>query len=302
MTNTDPGGPALPHVEGVEHEDVIVRGLRLHVAFAGPSDGPPVILQHGWPQHWYEWRHLIGPLAQAGKRVIVPDFRGFGWSEHPADGDFRKETLADDLVALCAVLGHERVAYVGHDWGCWVGWLLCLRQPQLIERALLLSVSPPFPPEGPPDPMALLRLSRLWYQVVLAAPGPAAAKLAFIRQVLVQGRHGGWGPGELETYLEPLRQPAQVRATTLLYRQFVTRELPRAIGGRYQGRLTMPVRFMAGRLDPLFDEEVVDRARPHADDYDGEALDGVGHFLPEEAPDLLRDRALAFLALDALSA
>ena len=58
----------------------------------------------------------------------------------------------------------------------------------------------------------------------------------------------------------------------------------------------MPVRFLTGREDPLFDEQVLDLARPHADDYDGEALEGIGHFLPEEAPDLLRERALAFLA------
>jgi pimeloyl-ACP methyl ester carboxylesterase len=296
MTSTESAAPRLPQPEGVEHRDVIVRGLRLHVALAGPEDGPPVVLQHGWPQHWYEWRHLIGPLAAAGKRVIVPDFRGFGWSEHPPDGDFRKQTLADDLVALCAELGYERIAYVGHDWGCWVGWLLCLGQPQLIERALLISVSPPFPPEGPPTPGDLVRLSRLWYMLVLGSPLPALGKVPFIRQVLLQGRQDAWGPGELEAYLEPLRQPAQQRATTLLYRQFVTRELAGVLGGQHQGRLTMPVRFLTGRQDPLFDERALDLARPHADDYDGEALEGVGHFLPEEAPDLLRERALAFLA------
>ena len=127
--------------------------------------------------------------------MIVPDFRGFGWSEHPSDEDFRKQTLADDLVALCAELGYERIAYVGHDWGCWVGWLLCLGQPQLIERALLISVSPPFPPEGPPTPGDLVRLSKLWYQLVLGSPLPALGKVPFIRQVLLQGRQDAWGPG-----------------------------------------------------------------------------------------------------------
>ena len=69
------------------------------------------------------------------------------------------------------------------------------------------------------------------------------------------------------------------------------------IGGRYaEGQLPMPVRFLTGRDDPLFDEASLEVARPHAEDYEGEALDGVAHFVPEEAPDVLRERALALLA------
>jgi pimeloyl-ACP methyl ester carboxylesterase len=287
---------SVPYVDGVEHQEVVVRGLRIHLAVAGPPDGRPVILQHGWPQHWYEWRHLFGPLAATGHRVVAPDFRGFGWSEHPPDEDFRKETLVDDLVALCAELGHSRVAFVGHDWGCWVGWLLCLRRPDLVERAMLLSVRPPFPAERI-DPAAVALLARLWYQVVIASPIPRGAKLAFFRRLLEElGR--GADPRVLDAYLDPLRQPAQVRASTLLYRQFLTRELPGLAGGRYaDGRLTMPIRFLVGRDDPLFSEEIVDEAAPHADDYAGEALPGVGHFVPEDAPDLLRERLLDFLGV-----
>jgi pimeloyl-ACP methyl ester carboxylesterase len=287
-------GPPLPRVEGVEHRDVTVRGLRLHVALAGPSDGPPVVLQHGWPQHWYAWRHLIGPLAKAGHRVIAPDFRGFGWSEHPPDEDFRKETLAEDLVALCAKLGHERIAFVGHDWGCWVGWLLCLGHPELVERALLISVRSPLPAKRI-RAADVAGLARLWYQLVIASPGPRTAKVAFFGQVL-DAIGDGWGPDARAAYLEPLRQPAQVRASTLLYRQFLEHELPLVIGGRYAGkRLTMPIRFLVGRDDPLYREGMEDEPAAHAADYAGEALASVGHCLPEEAPDLLRSRLLEFL-------
>ncbi|MBA3263798.1 MAG: alpha/beta hydrolase [Thermoleophilaceae bacterium] len=289
--------PSMPYVAGVEHREVIVRGLRLHVALAGPIDGRPVVLQHGWPQHWYEWRHLIGPLAQAGYRVIAPDFRGFGWSEYPPDEDFLKETLVDDLIALCAELGHRRVSFVGHDWGGWVGWLLCLRRPDLVDRAVLLSAPPPFPAE-PTDIGALLRVPRLAYQLPIAAPLPIPAKRACLR--LLGRMLGGRPPDEVEAYLEPLNQPSQVRATTLLYRQFLLREIGPLIAGRYGGkRLTMPVLFLAGRDDMLFYEELVEEASPHADDYEGEALPGVGHFIADEAQDLLRERVLRFLGVPA---
>jgi pimeloyl-ACP methyl ester carboxylesterase len=289
--------PPLPHVDGVEHREVLVRGVRLHVALAGPEEGRPVVLQHGFPQHWYEWRHLIGPLAGVGYRVVAPDFRGLGWSEHPPDEDFRMETLTDELVALCGSLGYDRVAYVGHDWGAYVGWLLCLNRPDFVARAVLLSVPPPFPPERI-EPGALARLGKLWYQLPIVSPLPAAAKLRFFQQMFVVGRASDWEPGVLDEYLGTLRQPAQVRAGTLIYRQFLTRELPGLLGRRYaDARLTVPVRFLIGTGDLFYEDDLVDQARPHADaDYAGEAVPDAKHFLPEEAPDLVRERALQFLA------
>lgn len=281
----------LPDVAGVEHHELIVRGLRTHVATAGPPGGRPVVLQHGWPQHWYEWRHLIGPLADAGYRVIVPDFRGFGWSEYPPDEDFLKETLVDDLIALLAELGHSRVLYVGHDWGAWVGWLLCLREPRLVERAVLLSVRSPIPPDQI-DPAALSRLARLWYQLVLGAPLPRPVKLSFFRRM---GDVVGGETGDFEAYLRVLEQRSVIRATMLLYRQFVTRELAPLIAGRYRGkRITVPVRFLVGDRDLLYEEGIEQEPAEHVDDYAGEVLPGVGHFIPEEAPDLVRERVLAF--------
>jgi pimeloyl-ACP methyl ester carboxylesterase len=93
-----------------------------------------------------------------------------------------------------------------------------------------------------------------------------------------------------------LRQPSVIRASTLLYRQFVTRELGPVIAGRYRGeRVTVPVYFMVGDGDLLFYEEMVDEHLGHVDDYRGEVLRGVGHFIPEEAPELLRQKVLDFL-------
>lgn len=71
----------LPHVEGVEHRWVDANGLRMHVAEAG--SGTPVLLLHGWPQHWYEWREVMPALAGEA-RLIAPDWRGAGWSATPA--------------------------------------------------------------------------------------------------------------------------------------------------------------------------------------------------------------------------
>src|SRR5947209_14507379 len=73
---------APPALDGVRHEFPTVDGIRLHVALAGPESAPPLLLVHGWPQHWWTWRELVPRLAGT-HRLIVPDLPGFGWSEAP---------------------------------------------------------------------------------------------------------------------------------------------------------------------------------------------------------------------------
>jgi pimeloyl-ACP methyl ester carboxylesterase len=100
---------------------------------------------------------------------------------------------------------------------------------------------------------------------------------------------------EREPYEVVLRQPSVTRASTLIYRTFVTRELPGLVAGRYRGqRITVPTRFLVGDGDPLYYPEMVEEQAPHIDDYAGESLSGVGHFIPEQVPDLLRERVLSF--------
>jgi alpha/beta hydrolase fold len=90
---------SLPELEGVEHRFIgLGGGVTIHVADAGPADGAPVMLVHCFPQNWWEWHELIGPLAGDGYRVLCPDLRGAGWSSSPRDRYFKAD-MADDLAA-----------------------------------------------------------------------------------------------------------------------------------------------------------------------------------------------------------
>ncbi|MEF8887313.1 MAG: alpha/beta fold hydrolase, partial [Haloarculaceae archaeon] len=95
------------------HGSAYVNGVELHYVRAG--EGPPLLLLHGWPQTWYEWREVIPPLAEE-YTVIAPDLRGMGDSGKPREG-YDKRTVADDTRELVHELGFEEVAVVGHDWG-----------------------------------------------------------------------------------------------------------------------------------------------------------------------------------------
>src|SRR5688500_7961534 len=100
---------AIPDLPGVTHRTVDVDGLAVHVAEAG--EGPPLVLLHGWPQHWWCWRHVV-PLLADSYRLVMPDLRGHGWTEAPSGG-YDKEQLATDLLGTLDVLGLDEVGLVG---------------------------------------------------------------------------------------------------------------------------------------------------------------------------------------------
>jgi pimeloyl-ACP methyl ester carboxylesterase len=284
----------LPDVPGVEHRLVDVRGVRIHIAEAG--EGEPVILQHGWPQHWYTWRHVIPELART-RRVIAPDLRGFGWSEAPP-GAYEKETLATDLVALLDALELDRVDLIAHDWGGFAGFLAALRAPDRFRRFIALGIVHPW---VQPDPVALLkRLPFLSYQFILATPLLGELVLTASPTPIELLINGGTGrqiePEAVRSYARRLQQRSRARATSALYRTFLLREQLAIVQGRYADRrLTVPTRLLVGGRDPVITLEATAGYEDHADDMEVRELAGVGHFIPDEAPAEVLELARTFL-------
>lgn len=283
----------LPDLPGLEHSDVDIGGVTIHVAQAGA--GEPVLLQHGWPQHFYAWRDVVAPVAER-YRVICPDMRGFGWSDAPPSG-YAKDQLAADVVALLDALGLDRVRYVGHDWGAFVGFLLGFSAPERLSKLFLMSFPHPWPPEGRPDPRRLLRL---WYQAVLAAPGTGALHRPLVTRLLASARSAGEFSAEaVELYVGQFEDPARANASRQLYRTFLLTELRPLAAGRFrEQRLTVPTHLLIGGDDPVLPPEGVGGFEPYADAMTAEILPGVGHFPAEEAPAEIVDRLLRFLEAD----
>jgi pimeloyl-ACP methyl ester carboxylesterase len=285
-----------PDVEGVRHRWVEARGLRFHLAEAGEGDDV-VLCLHGWPQHWYEWRDLLPRLAAAGHRAIAMDLRGFGWSDAPRDG-YEKENLATDVLAVLDELGLERVKLVGHDWGGWIGFLLCLRAPQRFERYLALNILTPWV-----DRRAMAgELWRFWYQLVIAAPGlgyQLHRSGKFVPKVLVGGStvRTNWDAATLRSFGDNLAEPDRARACVQMYRVFQLRESPAILRGRYaHDRLTVPTRLLFGTDDTALRPNLLAGYQRHADDMRVELVPGCGHFIVDEKPDLVAARALEFFS------
>ena len=283
----------LPEVEGIEHRFVDVDGLRVHVAEAG--DGPPVLLLHGWPQHWYMWRGVIERLAPQF-RLIAPDLRGFGWTEAPGEG-YDPETFAADQIALLDVLEIESASVIGHDWGGFTCFLLGMDAPERIERMVVLNSPHPW---ADVSPKLLLQAWRSWYAAANALPvfGPRLAQSGrIVSWMLSHGNAGDPFPDGGAIYRERLRDPARAQATAELYRYYMRAFAQAARGGAYRAEhLSVPTLLLFGQRDLFVSADLLEGGEAHADELRIELVPDCGHFIADEKPELVARRALAFLS------
>ena len=276
-----------PELPGVEHRDVTVRRNRWHVAVAGDPEAPPVLLLHGWPQHFYAWRHVIDRLKD-DHRVYAPDLRGFGWSDAPA-GRYSKNGLACEIEDLMDVLEVERCTLAGHDWGGFVAFLAALRIPERIDRLAAFNIIHPWSDIAPPSPSMVLRAS---YQYVLATPyvGEAAQRIggrgiqAILR--IASGKDFDFDQQALDLYSGAFTRSPHARAASALYRTFLLRELPALARGRYANRRLGVAGVLAtGDQDPAITPGRLKGLTEQAPDMTTHVISGAGHWTPEERPD-----------------
>lgn len=124
-----------------------------------------MVLLHGWPQHWWQWRHLIPQLATR-HRVICPDLRGLGWTDAPPEGH-RPSVHAEDVLGLLDQLGVQRFGLIGHDWGGAAGYQIALRHPDRVTRLLVLNTASPF---LGPTPRVMFNGPHLWHILANTTP------------------------------------------------------------------------------------------------------------------------------------
>ncbi|MET4639205.1 alpha/beta hydrolase [Mycetocola sp. 2940] len=289
----------LPHLAGVKHYFLDLPGLRMHVAEAG--SGEPLLLLHGFPQHWWAWRKMIPALAEH-YRVICPDLRGAGWTDAPADG-YTNDQLVADVVALLDALRLETVHVVGYDWGALLGYRLCLSQPHRVERFIPIAAPHPYPEF---HPRMLLSLWKLWPMLAIATPVLGARLLRSGRLPRWQMTsdtqdRSVWSEEDLDIFVSRLRDPARARAGSALYRDFILAEAKRS--GAYRGtRLRTPTLSLYGSVlyggnDPSREHpEIVGGYEDYADDFTLQHVPGAGYYIPEEQPDAVVAHTLEFFA------
>jgi haloacetate dehalogenase len=281
------------------------RGV-VHARVGG--SGPPLLLLHGWPQTQLMW-HAVAPALAERCTVVAADLPGYGASFRPpvsADhAAHSKRALAADLVAAMTELGHAAFAVAGHDRGGRVGYRMALDHPGAVTRLAVLDIVPTAEVWSHAD--ALFALA-YWHWGWLAQPAPLPERLiagdpdAFwitAQRIGIKAGDPRFPDAVVAAYRAQLDDPGAIEAMCEDYRAGAT--VDRALDEADRGARTIecPVRVLwgaAGAL-PLFYDDPLALWLPYAPAATGRGLDGAGHFLAEDEPDLVAEDLLAFLAL-----
>ena len=243
-------GIDVPEESVVSQSRVGLHGVSLNVAEAGPRDGPPTILLHGFPEFWFGWRRQIGPLAGAGLRLVIPDQRGYNLSDKPEGlPAYHLDRLAADVIALADAYGFARVRLVAHDWGGLVAWWAASLYPERIERLAILNAPHPgiFASYVRRHPGQWLRSA---YVALFQIPRFPERRLTadggrVLRRALADtSRPGSFSAGDLDRYAEAWTRPGAMQAMLNWYRALV--RLPRRDP---VPRVLAPTLILWGRCD-----------------------------------------------------
>lgn len=287
--------PNLPpgFADTFESRYVRANGITLHVVVGGK--GRPLLLLPGWPQFWYCWRLVMPQLAERFT-VIAPDLRGLGGSDKPESG-YDAATLAADVDALMFELGPQRYSVAGFDLGMMVGYTLAADHPDKVERLILAEAALPGISPSPPLMSPPELNERVWHF--------AFNRLATINELMVAGREEIYFGHQFETkaaspdaipqeaidvYVDNVRDPSALHASFEYYRN---QQSAQQLAERAKTPLAMPVLALGGELSR--GQSVEETVRTIADDVTGAVLPGVGHYLPEEAPEALLELMNNFL-------
>jgi len=323
--------PVITDPANFGHRTIQANGIQIHYIEEG--SGPLVLLLHGFPYTWFEWRHQIVALAQAGYRVVAPDIRGFGESGKPAStADYTVLHCAGDVVALLAALGERRAVLVGHDLGAWVAAAATRLRPDLFQAlALVSTVVPPREAHRPSDGWAEIeaRTGGRFYHHYFQRPGLADAQFNQDPAVSLRSIYNAisgtaseaerWRlivmPGEtaLDTLPDPGHAPAWLGEDALAeYVRYYAESGFTPPLAHYRCRdlnwdltaawavqaITQPTIFVGGAADPALTamQPLYDRLE---ETYPGLVrkvlLPRVGHGAPEESPEQVSHELVTFL-------
>jgi pimeloyl-ACP methyl ester carboxylesterase len=280
----------------LHHHRLVAGGVALH--FVTTGNGPPLVLIHGFPQTWHQWRRVMERLANRFT-IIAPDLRGIGATPGPPSG-YDKHSLAADVHAIVThVCGEQRVLVVGHDMGSFVAFAYALRYRDQVSGLMLV--------DAPPPGTTLFESGkhRAWHIAFHCARDVAemlvaGKERAYIAQFVAARIYDSAAVSEedIDIYAAAYRAPGAMRAAFEMYRSLdQDAELNRS-ALTAKGRLTMPVVSVAaaGRMNGKQLEEMGTEVAEHLRVI---LVERAGHWIPEEQPEVLA-RAIIDLAEEVL--
>ena len=267
----------------VQPRRIALAHIETTATLAGPDDGPPVVLLHGFPDDRHGWNRQTGPLADAGFRVIAPDQRGCG---EAGSGTSRRSYIAsrlvDDVEAVLSDLGIERAHVVGHDWGGVVAWTAGIERRPWLERLVLVNVPHPgvFARFARSHPSQLLRSSYMAFFQIPRLPELVlgARHAALLSWMLsASSSRSAFTPDELDRYRSMWTTPGRIRSMLDWYRAARLGPIP-------DGRVVAPTSIIWGARDVALDARMAVLSAERCDDVSLTLLDRAGHWPHRDRP------------------
>lgn len=268
--------------------------LSMHVVSAGPTDGKPIVLLHGFPDAWFLYERQIKFLADRGYRVIVPDQRGYNKTGKPAGiSSYRVDLLVEDILALLNHLKLDRVDLVGHDWGAAVAWMVALQHPERLRSLGIINVPHPlvFKKFIGTEPRQMMRS---WYFGFFLIPFLPEFLLSLNNFAAMLAKKGSLNEEERRRAIEAWRQPGALTAMLNWYRAAILNR-PELRG---DGEIDLPVLILWGKRDPYLMHEMAAESLGFCPRGRLELLENAGHWAMLDESDLLNKLLLEFLMGD----
>ncbi|SDG58629.1 Pimeloyl-ACP methyl ester carboxylesterase [Lentzea fradiae] len=281
---------AEPGLPGFQHNHTQVNGVRLHYVTGGR--GEPLVLLPGWPQTWWLYHKIMPALAERF-RVIAVDLRGMGGSDKPAGG-FDKKTMATDIHELVRKLGYRKVNVVGHDLGSMVAFAFAANFPEATKKVAFMDVLHPdesfyhiplLPPPGV--------FSVWWFafnQVMGLPEQLLAGRFRYLADWLFANT--AFTPSAIDErsrsiYARAYDSPEAIRASNGWYQAFHQD----IADGKTYAKLTPPVLGLASVSSY---DQFLGTLPAVANQFEVVPVDGSGHWLAEERPDVVTSEIIRF--------
>ena len=283
---------SINDVPNLSHHKTVVNGIELHYVIAGEEKGYPVVLLHGWPQTWYEWRHIIPELVANNYTVIAPDLRGLGNSEKPQTG-YDKKTIAEDIYQLVKKLGYDKIYLVGHDWGGAVAYSYAAEHPEDVIKMIILDI---FLPGFGYEEAGNFSPNGIWH-LAFHAVRDLPEKLIEGKEDVYLNWFYDWTYNQSalttearEEYIKQYSKPGALRAGFEYYRAAF--EDAHQNKEYAQQKLDMPIMTIGGEAG--VGNFTTTSFQMVANNVTGITLPNTGHFIPEERPNIVINLILDF--------
>lgn len=266
---------------------VDARGLTFDVSVAGPEGGAPVLLLHGFPQHKSEWDRVVPLLHSVGRSTIAVDQRGYSPGARPSDVEaYGIGEMVADAVAILDALDIPAADVVGHDWGAVVGWHLAAEHAGRVRTYTAVSV--PHPTgfgaaiEGDAD-----QQQKSAYIGLFRQPGKAEDLLLEDDGMRLRAMFAGCPPELIDGYVEPMLDRGALTGALNWYRAMHANTM-------VCGPVSVPTTFVWGDRDGAIGATAARSCGDYAlGDFRFVPLDGISHWVPDEAPEDLTAAILA---------